>query len=129
MRYCPSIEDIITKFGDRNGHNIFLEPEGLNSELVYPNGISNSLDKKIQLKFLRSIKGLEKCEVDQFGYAVEYDSVDPRELKNNFEVDSKLFSKDNKFKGVSGIFEINNKKINHILSFYQVENGKFKKIF
>ncbi len=85
VRYCPSIEDKITKFGDRNGHNIFLEPEGLNSDLVYPNGISNSLDKKTQLKFLRSIKGLEKCEVDQFGYAVEYDSVDPRELKNNFE--------------------------------------------
>lgn len=85
VRYCPSIEDKITKFGDRNGHNIFLEPEGLNSDLVYPNGISNSLDKKIQLNFLRSIKGLEKCEVDQFGYAVEYDSVDPRELKNNFE--------------------------------------------
>ena len=85
VRYCPSIEDKITKFGDRNGHNIFLEPEGLNSNLVYPNGISNSLDKKIQLKFLRSIKGLEKCEVDQFGYAVEYDSVDPRELKSNFE--------------------------------------------
>ena len=85
VRYCPSIEDKITKFGDRNGHNIFLEPEGLNSDLVYPNGISNSLDKKIQLKFLRSIKGLEKCEVDQYGYAVEYDSVDPRELKSNFE--------------------------------------------
>ena len=85
VRYCPSIEDKITKFGDRNGHNVFLEPEGLNSDLVYPNGISNSLDKKIQLKFLRSIKGLEKCEVNQFGYAVEYDSVDPRELKTNFE--------------------------------------------
>ncbi len=85
VRYCPSIEDKITKFGDRNGHNIFLEPEGLNSDLVYPNGISNSLDKKIQLKFLKSIKGLEECKVDQFGYAVEYDSVDPRELKNNFE--------------------------------------------
>ncbi len=85
VRYCPSIEDKITKFGDRNGHNIFLEPEGLNTDVVYPNGISNSLDKKIQLKFLRSIKGLEECEVDQFGYAVEYDSVDPRELKNNFE--------------------------------------------
>ncbi len=85
VRYCPSIEDKITKFGDRNGHNIFLEPEGLNSDLVYPNGISNSLDKKIQLKFLRSIKGLEECKVNQFGYAVEYDSVDPRELKNNFE--------------------------------------------
>ncbi len=85
VRYCPSIEDKIIKFGDRNGHNIFLEPEGLNSDLVYPNGISNSLDKNIQLKFLKSIKGLEECKVDQFGYAVEYDSVDPRELKNNFE--------------------------------------------
>ena len=85
VRYCPSIEDKITKFGDRNGHNVFLEPEGLNSDLVYPNGISNSLDKEIQLKFLRSIKGLENCEVSQFGYAVEYDSVDPRELKINFE--------------------------------------------
>ncbi len=85
VRYCPSIEDKITKFGDRNGHNIFLEPEGLNSNLVYPNGISNSLDKNIQLKFLRSIKGLENCKVDQYGYAVEYDTVDPRELKNNFE--------------------------------------------
>ncbi len=85
VRYCPSIEDKITRFGDRNGHNIFLEPEGLNSDLVYPNGISNSLDKKTQLKFLKSIKGLESCEVDQFGYAVEYDSVDPRELKHNFE--------------------------------------------
>ena len=85
VRYCPSIEDKITKFGDRNGHNVFLEPEGINSDLVYPNGISNSLDKKIQLKFLRSIKGLESCEVSQFGYAVEYDSVDPRELKINFE--------------------------------------------
>ncbi len=85
VRYCPSIEDKVIKFGDRNGHNIFLEPEGLNSNLVYPNGISNSLDKNIQLKFLRSIKGLENCEVNQYGYAVEYDSVDPRELKSNFE--------------------------------------------
>ena len=85
VRYCPSIEDKITKFGDRNGHNIFLEPEGLNSNLIYPNGISNSLDRNTQLKFLRTIKGLENCEVCQYGYAVEYDSVDPRELKNNFE--------------------------------------------
>ena len=100
VRYCPSIEDKIIKFGDRNGHNIFLEPEGLNSELVYPNGISNSLDKNIQLKFLRSIEGLEKCEVAQFGYAVEYDSVDPRELKNNFETKKNrklFFSRTNKW--------------------------------
>ena len=75
-----------------------MEPEGLNSDLVYPNGISNSLDKKIQLKFLRSIKGLEKCDVDQFGYAVEYDSVDPRELKINFEtkkIENFFFSRSN----------------------------------
>ena len=71
---------------------IFFRTRGLDSDLVYPNGISNSLDIDIQLKFLRSIKGLEKCEVDQYGYAVEYDSVDPRELKINFETKNrKLF--------------------------------------
>ena len=85
VRYCPSIEDKIVKFGDRNGHNVFLEPEGYNSDLVYPNGISNSLDKKTQLKFLKTIPGLEKTEIAQYGYAVEYDAVDPRSLKQNFE--------------------------------------------
>ena len=73
------------RFKDKDKHQIFLEPETALGGLIYPNGISNSLDTDIQLKFLRSIKGLEKCEVDQYGYAVEYDSVDPRELKSNFE--------------------------------------------
>ena len=85
VRYCPSIEDKVVKFGDRNGHNVFLEPEGYDSDLVYPNGISNSLDKKTQIKFLKTIPGLEKTEIAQFGYAVEYDAVDPRSLKQNFE--------------------------------------------
>ena len=85
VRYCPSIEDKVVKFGDRNGHNIFLEPEGYDSELVYPNGISNSLDKKTQEKFLKTIPGLEKSEIAQYGYAVEYDAVDPRSLNKNFE--------------------------------------------
>ena len=74
VRYCPSIEDKVVKFGDRNGHNVFLEPEGYDSELVYPNGISNSLDKKTQEKFLKTIPGLEKSEIAQYGYAVEYDA-------------------------------------------------------
>ena len=85
VRYCPSIEDKIVKFGDRNGHNIFLEPEGYDSNLVYPNGISNSLDKNTQGKFLKTIPGLEKCEISEYGYAVEYDAVDPRNLNKNFE--------------------------------------------
>jgi len=85
VRYCPSIEDKVVKFGDRSGHNIFLEPEGYDSELVYPNGISNSLDKNTQRKFLKTIPGLEKSEIAQYGYAVEYDAVDPRSLKKNFE--------------------------------------------
>ena len=85
VRYCPSIEDKVVKFGDRNGHNVFLELEGYDSELVYPNGISNSLDKKTQEKFLKTIPGLEKSEIAQYGYAVEYDAVDPRSLNKNFE--------------------------------------------
>ena len=85
VRYCPSIEDKVVKFGDRNGHNVFLEPEGYDSDLIYPNGISNSLDKKTQLKFLKTIPGLEKAEIAQYGYAVEYDAVDPRSLNINFE--------------------------------------------
>jgi|TARA_B110000114_G_C15098991_1_gene403868 tRNA uridine 5-carboxymethylaminomethyl modification enzyme len=85
VRYCPSIEDKVVKFGDRSGHNIFLEPEGYDSELVYPNGISNSLDKNTQRMFLKTIPGLEKSEIAQYGYAVEYDAVDPRSLKKNFE--------------------------------------------
>lgn len=79
-RYCPSIEDKIHRFGDRDGHQIFLEPEGLDCMLVYPNGISTSLPADVQLSFLRTIKGLEQVEIVQPGYAVEYDHVDPRAL-------------------------------------------------
>jgi len=79
-RYCPSIEDKIHRFGDRDGHQIFLEPEGLDCTLVYPNGISTSLPADVQLDFLRTIKGLERVEIAQPGYAVEYDHVDPRAL-------------------------------------------------
>jgi tRNA uridine 5-carboxymethylaminomethyl modification enzyme len=79
-RYCPSIEDKVVRFGDREGHQIFLEPEGLDDHTVYPNGISTSLPRDVQEAFLRSIPGLEKAVVLQHGYAIEYDFVDPREL-------------------------------------------------
>ncbi|UAK24654.1 tRNA uridine-5-carboxymethylaminomethyl(34) synthesis enzyme MnmG [Sphingomonas nostoxanthinifaciens] len=85
-RYCPSIEDKIVRFGDRNGHQIFLEPEGLDTSAVYPNGISTSLPADDQLRFLRTIKGLERVEISQAGYAVEYDHVDPRCLSDVLEV-------------------------------------------
>ena len=84
-RYCPSIEDKVHRFGEREGHQIFLEPEGLKSDLVYPNGLSTSLPESVQLEFLRTIRGLEKVEVQQFGYAIEYDYVDPRELYPTLE--------------------------------------------
>jgi tRNA uridine 5-carboxymethylaminomethyl modification enzyme len=85
-RYCPSIEDKIHRFGDRDGHQIFLEPEGLDDPLVYPNGISTSLPEDVQLAFLRTIKGLEGVEIAQRGYAVEYDHVDPRALHPTLEI-------------------------------------------
>ncbi len=84
-RYCPSIEDKIHRFYDKERHQIFLEPEGLDSDLIYPNGISTSLPLDVQIEFLRTIPGLENCQVTQAGYAIEYDFVDPRELLPTLE--------------------------------------------
>ncbi|GEO86599.1 MULTISPECIES: tRNA uridine-5-carboxymethylaminomethyl(34) synthesis enzyme MnmG [Alphaproteobacteria] len=85
-RYCPSIEDKIMRFGDRDGHQIFLEPEGLDDDTVYPNGISTSLPENVQEAYIRTIPGLENVRILQCGYAIEYDYVDPRELRPTLEV-------------------------------------------
>ncbi|NNE89670.1 MAG: tRNA uridine-5-carboxymethylaminomethyl(34) synthesis enzyme MnmG [Silicimonas sp.] len=85
-RYCPSIEDKVVRFADKASHQIFLEPEGLTSDLVYPNGISTSLPKDVQSDYVRSIVGLEKAEIAQPGYAIEYDYVDPRSLTPTLQV-------------------------------------------
>lgn len=85
-RYCPSIEDKIHRFGDRDGHQVFLEPEGLDTHLVYPNGISTSLPTDVQLAFVRSMTGLERAEIVVPGYAVEYDHIDPRALDHTLQV-------------------------------------------
>ncbi len=85
-RYCPSIEDKIMRFGDRDGHQVFLEPEGLDDRTIYPNGISTSLPEDVQQAYVRSIPGLEDVEILQPGYAVEYDYVDPRELTHALAV-------------------------------------------
>ncbi|WP_136162856.1 tRNA uridine-5-carboxymethylaminomethyl(34) synthesis enzyme MnmG [Sphingomonas flavalba] len=92
-RYCPSIEDKIHRFGDRDGHQIFLEPEGLDDPLVYPNGISSSLPADIQQAMVETIDGLERARIVQPGYAVEYDYIDPRALDGGLAV-----------RGVGGLF-------------------------
>jgi len=84
-RYCPSIEDKIVRFGERDGHQIFLEPEGLDDTTVYPNGISTSLPEEVQAALVVSIPGLEKARIVRPGYAIEYDHVDPRELTPSLE--------------------------------------------
>ena len=92
-RYCPSIEDKIVRFRDKRSHQVFLEPEGLSVDTIYPNGISTSLPEKTQKEYVRSIKGLEKVEILQPGYAIEYDYVDPRSLSLTLSVN-----------GVSGLY-------------------------
>ena len=84
-RYCPSVEDKINRFADKNSHQIFLEPEGLHTHEIYPNGISTSLPFDIQFKLVRSIRGLENAHILRPGYAIEYDYYDPRELKASLE--------------------------------------------
>ena len=84
-RYCPSIEDKVNRFKNKEGHQIFIEPEGINKDLVYPNGVSTSLPKKIQEEFIQSINGMKDAVITEYGYAVEYDFIDPRSIKPTLE--------------------------------------------
>lgn len=84
-RYCPSIEDKVNRFSEKNSHQVFLEPEGLDTHEIYPNGVSTSLPFDVQLELIRSLKGLENAHIVRPGYAIEYDYFDPRELKTSFE--------------------------------------------
>jgi len=84
-RYCPSIEDKVNRFKNKEGHQIFIEPEGINKDLVYPNGVSTSLPKKIQDEFIKSINGMRDAVITEYGYAVEYDFIDPRSIKPTME--------------------------------------------
>ena len=84
-RYCPSIEDKVIRFADRNSHQIFLEPEGLNTNEIYPNGISTSLPIEVQKEFIKTIPGLEEAKITKAGYAIEYDYFDPRDLRHTME--------------------------------------------
>ena len=92
-RYCPSIEDKITRFADKDRHLVFLEQEGLDDYTIYPNGLSTALPEDVQEEYIHSIKGLENCKITQYGYAIEYDYIDPRELKATLET-----------KKISGLF-------------------------
>jgi tRNA uridine 5-carboxymethylaminomethyl modification enzyme len=84
-RYCPSLEDKVMRFPEHTSHHVFLEPEGFNNDLIYPNGISTSFGSDIQDKWIRTIPGLENCRIARYGYAIEYDAIDARKLKNTLE--------------------------------------------
>ena len=93
-RYCPSIEDKVYRFSDKSSHQVFLEPETSDNLEIYPNGLSTSLPLEVQEEFLQTISGLERCEITQSGYAIEYSYFDPRGLKSNLEtknIDSLFF--------------------------------------
>ena len=87
-RYCPSIEDKVNRFADKSAHQVFLEPEGLETHEFYPNGISTSLPFDVQIAAVRSMAGLEQADILRPGYAIEYDYFDPRELRPSFETRS-----------------------------------------
>lgn len=89
-RYCPSIEDKVMRFADRNQHQIFPEPEGLTSNEIYPNGISTSLPFDVQMQIVRSMQGMENARIVRPGYAIEYDFFDPRDLKPTLKANSSV---------------------------------------